>query len=45
LVDSSSRLMNYDVSVLSVNVTLDIHNLSFLILDKVVLISKHLPPS
>jgi hypothetical protein len=45
LVNLSVHLVHFNVSVLSINVSTDIHSLSVLI-DKVVsLISEHLPPS
>jgi hypothetical protein len=38
-------LVNNDVSVFSINISLDIEYLSLFVLDEMILISKELPPS
>ena len=45
LVHSSGSLVNNDVSVFSINISLDIEYLTFFVPDEMILISEHLPPS
>jgi len=45
LVDTVVLVLNFDVSVFSINIALDMHYLSFLIGNIDTFVSEHLPPS